>query len=105
MPYATKTVLFDRARTGNGLPTERKWFSSYQARLPQKFIGLYNSRANSDQGDDFRALLRLTNVYSNWQTGRKKTGLRGRPLQSKMVLELQGLSPHAREEYFTSLVA
>ena len=48
LPYATKTVLFDRARRGNGLPTERKWFSCYQARLPQKFMGLYDSRANSD---------------------------------------------------------
>jgi hypothetical protein len=104
LPYATKTVLFDRARRGNGLPTERKWFSSYQATLPENFIHLYNSQ-NSDQGEDFQALLRLTHVYSNWQTGRKTTRLRGRPLKSKMVLELQGLSPHAREQYFENLMA
>ena len=86
-------------------------------------MGLYESRANSDQGDDFEELLRLADIYCDWQTGRKKKVLGGQPLQlkkllelqglsphaqplkSKMVLELQGLSPHAREAYFANLMS
>jgi hypothetical protein len=105
LPYPTKAAIFGRTSTKNGLPTERKWFSSYQAMLPQNFMGLYDSKASSDQGEDFQTLLRLTNVYSDWQTGRKTTVLRSRPLKAKMVLELQGLSPHAREQYFENLMA
>jgi hypothetical protein len=65
---------------------------------------LYNTRADSDQGDDFRALLRLVHIYPHWQTGRKGKVLCSQPLKSMMVLELQGLSPYDREQYFANLM-
>jgi hypothetical protein len=80
------------------------WFSSYQAKQPEEFMGLYNSKANSNQGDDFQKLFRLADIYYDWQTGRKKV-LGGRPLMSKKLLELQGLSPHAREVYSANLMS
>jgi hypothetical protein len=81
------------------------WFSSYQALEPLEFKNLYNSRANSDQGDDFQVLLRLAHTYCLWNTGTKKEVLGGQPLKSKMVLELQGLSAHDWEAYFANLMS
>jgi hypothetical protein len=105
LPYPSKAVLFGRTSPKGGHPSERKWFSSYYAEKSDELMGLYDSRANSDEGDDFQHLLRFTHIYCHWQTGRKGEVLCGRPLKSKMVQELQGLSAHAREQYFEKLMA
>jgi len=105
LPYPSKAVLFGRTSPKGGHPSERKWFSSYYAEKSDELMGLYDSRANSDEGDDFQHLLRFTHIYCHWQTGRKGEVLCGRPLKSKMVQELQGLSAHAREQYFKKLMA
>ena len=104
LPYACKDTLFDRTKPKEGKPSERMWFSSYQAERPEELMGLYNSRANSDQGEDFPVLFRLIHIHCYWQTGRKSKVLYGRPLKSKMVQEIQGLSPHGREQYFKGLM-
>jgi hypothetical protein len=49
---------------------------------------LYNTRANSRKGDDFRELLRLVHLYLHWENGRDKNILIGQLLRSKMVLEI-----------------
>jgi hypothetical protein len=104
LPYACKETLFDRTKPNGGEPSKLMWFSSYQTNQPEEFMELYNTRVDSDQGDDFRALLRLVHIYPYWQTGRKGKVLHGQPLKSKMVLEMHGLSPHAREEYYANLM-
>jgi hypothetical protein len=105
LPYPSKDVLFDRTKPQGGRPSERKWFSSYHNEQNNELMGLYDSRANSDEGDDFQALLRFTHIYCHWQTGRKNRVLCGRPLKSKMMLEIQGLSSLEREQYFAKLMS
>jgi hypothetical protein len=105
LPYPSKDVLFDRTKRQGGRPSERMWFSSYHDEQSDELMGLYDSRANSDEGDDFQALLRFTHIYCHWQTGRKNRVLYGRPLKSKMVLEIQGLSLIERERYFANLMS
>lgn len=104
LPYACRNTLFDRTKASGEELSKLKWFSSYQTQDPEEFMALYTTTANSDQGDDFQALLRLIRQYPHWQTGRKRNVLAGQPLRSKMVLEMQGLSPHAWEEYFAKLM-
>jgi hypothetical protein len=59
LPYLSKDVLFDRTKPQGSRPSERKWFSSYHDEQSDELMSLYDSRANSDEGDDFQALLRF----------------------------------------------
>ena len=104
LPYACKATLFERTKAKDGFPSFQMWYSSWQSQQSEEFIALYNTRADSEQGEDFGALLQLGRTYNNWAIGRDKV-LFGKPLRSKMVLEIQGLSQHAREEYFTALMS
>jgi hypothetical protein len=104
LPYPCKATLFGRTKAEYGFPSERKWFSSWQSRQAEEFMTLYNTRADSEQGEDFDVLLELGFRHNHWVAGREKV-LFGKPLRSKMVLRIQGLSQHAREEYFTTLMS
>jgi hypothetical protein len=67
-------------------------------------MALYNTRVGSERGEDFGTLLEIGCTHDNWVARREKVLYR-KPLRSKMVLAIQGLSQHAREEYFTTLMS
>jgi hypothetical protein len=99
-----KATLFDQTKPEDSFLSDRMWFSSWQAQRAREFMALYDTRADSKQGEDFRALLDVGRMHDNWATGQEKVLFR-KPLRSKMVLKIQGLSQHAREEYFASLMS
>ena len=103
LPYACKATLFDRTKPEGGFPSSQMWFSSWQSQQAEEYMALCDIQAESMQGVDFKLLLDLGDAYPNWATGREKV-LLGRPLRLKMVLEIQGLSQQAREEYFERLM-
>ena len=104
LPYACKATLFERTKPKDGFPSERMWFSSWQSQQAEEFMALYDTRVGSEQGEDFGALIELGWTYDNWAAGREEV-LFGKPLRSKMVLKIQGLSQHAREEHFATLMS
>jgi hypothetical protein len=80
------------------------WFSSWQSEFAEDFMVLYDRMADSELGEDFGTLIDMEDAYRYWAAGREKV-LFGQPLRSRMVLEIQGLSQHAREEYFANLMS
>jgi hypothetical protein len=103
LPYACKATLFDRTKPQDGFSSQQMWYSSWQSQRAEEFMALYDTRADSEQGEDFETLLALRRRYNSWTAGREKI-LFGQPLRSKMVLEIRGLSRQAREEYVAGLM-